>query len=87
MATDSNILARKSHGQRSLVGCGPWGHKQLDATEESSLSLYLPLIHTYIYRYTHTHTHTHTNIHTANTTQPNKKKEMSFSIADQRVLC
>ena len=23
----------KSHGQRSLVGCSPWGHKELDATE------------------------------------------------------
>ena len=73
MTTDSNILARKSHGQRSLVGCGPRGHKELDATEESSLSLSLPL--------------TYTNRHTVNTTQPNKKKEMSFSIADQRVLC
>ena len=80
MATDSNILARKYHGQRSLVGCGPWGHKELDATEKSSFSLSLPLTHTHVYVHTHTHTHT------ANTTQPNKKKEMSFSIADQRVL-
>ena len=23
----------KSHGQRSLVGCSPWGRKELDATE------------------------------------------------------
>ena len=21
------------HGQRSLVGCSPWGHKELDMTE------------------------------------------------------
>ena len=32
MATDSIILAEKSHGQRSLAGYSPWGHKQLDRT-------------------------------------------------------
>ena len=25
MATHSSILAWRSHGQRSLVGCSPWG--------------------------------------------------------------
>ena len=25
---------RESHGQRSLAGYSPWGHKELDATEE-----------------------------------------------------
>ena len=24
------------HGQRSLVGCSPWGRKELDATEQLS---------------------------------------------------
>ena len=24
------FLPRKSHGQRSLAGCSPWGHKELD---------------------------------------------------------
>ena len=24
----------KSHGQRSLVGCSPWGHYELDTTEQ-----------------------------------------------------
>jgi len=33
MATRSSILAGKSHGQRSLVGYSPWGHKELDMTE------------------------------------------------------
>ena len=33
METQSNILARKSHGQRNLVGCSPWGHKESDKTE------------------------------------------------------
>ena len=33
MATHSNILARKSHGQRSLVGYSPRVHKESDTTE------------------------------------------------------
>ena len=32
MATHCSILPGKSHGQRSLVGCSPWGHKELDVT-------------------------------------------------------
>ena len=27
------FLPRKSHGQRSLAGYSPWGHKELDMTE------------------------------------------------------
>ena len=27
------LLPGKSHGRRSLVGCSPWGHKELDMTE------------------------------------------------------
>ena len=27
------LLPRKSHGWRSLVGCSPWGRKELDTTE------------------------------------------------------
>ena len=34
------------HGQRSLVGYSPWGHKESDTAEVTS--------------HTHTHTHTHT---------------------------
>ena len=33
MATHSSILAGESHGQRSLVGHSPWGHKESDITE------------------------------------------------------
>ena len=33
MATHSNILAWRIHGQRSLVGYSPWGHKQPDMTK------------------------------------------------------
>jgi len=28
------LLPGKSHGQRSLVGCSPWGHKESDTTEQ-----------------------------------------------------
>ena len=38
----------ESHGQRSLVGYSPWGHKESDTTE----------------RLTHTHTHPPTHTHT-----------------------
>ena len=38
------FLPGESHGQRSLVGYSPWGHKESDMTEQVS---------------THTHTHPH----------------------------
>ena len=28
------------HGQRSLVGCSPWGHKQPDTTERTAQDLF-----------------------------------------------
>ena len=28
------LLPGKSHGQRSLEGCSPWGHKESNMTEE-----------------------------------------------------
>ena len=31
------FLPGKSYGQRSLVGCSPWGHKELDMTQQLSL--------------------------------------------------
>ena len=33
MAPHSSTLAWKVHGWRSLVGCSPWGRKELDTTE------------------------------------------------------
>ena len=33
------FLPRESHGQRSLVGCSAWGHKESDMTEQLTLSL------------------------------------------------
>ena len=35
------FLPREPHGQRSLVGYGPWGHKELDTTEQLTLSLFI----------------------------------------------
>ena len=35
------LLPGKSHGWRSLVGCSPWGHEQLDTTEQ--LHFHFPL--------------------------------------------
>ena len=32
MANHSVFLPGKFHGQRSLVGYSPWGHKELDMT-------------------------------------------------------
>ena len=43
------FLPGKFHGERSLVGYSPWGHKELDTTECA-----------YARMHAHTHTHTHT---------------------------
>ena len=32
------FLREKSHGQRSLVGYSPWGHKESDMTERLTLT-------------------------------------------------
>ena len=48
MGTHSNILAGKSHGQRSLVGYSPWGRKESDSTEQLNFTLYSKLCHTSI---------------------------------------
>ena len=32
----SVFLPRESHGQRSLAGYSPWGHKELDTTEHTA---------------------------------------------------
>ena len=39
MAPTPVLLPGKSHGQRSLTGYSPWGHKELDMTEQLTLSL------------------------------------------------
>ena len=31
------FLPEKSHGQKSLAGCSPWGHKESDTTEQLTL--------------------------------------------------
>ena len=37
MATQSSILPEKPHRQRSLEGYSPWGHKELDKTEQACM--------------------------------------------------
>lgn len=34
IAIHSSILARRSHGWRSLTGYTPWGHREFDMTEQ-----------------------------------------------------
>ena len=46
MTTRSNMLA---HGQRSLAGYNPWGHKELDMTEPLNPLLLMLYIYTYMY--------------------------------------
>ena len=38
------LLPGKSHGQRSLVGCSPWGHLESDTTEQLHFHLSLSCI-------------------------------------------
>ena len=38
------LLPGKSHGQRNLVGCSPWGHKELGMTEQLTLDVLTPPI-------------------------------------------
>ena len=42
MAPHCSILAWKSHGQRSLVGCSPWSRKDSDTAER--LHLHFPAL-------------------------------------------
>ena len=40
MQPTSVFWTEEFHGQRTLVGYSPWGHKQLDTTEQLSLYLF-----------------------------------------------
>ena len=46
------FLPGKSHGQRSLVGCNPWSHKELDKTEHTHILYYFKRIVTYVMKKT-----------------------------------
>ena len=46
------FLPGEAHGQRSLAGYSPWGHRESYTTD-----------HTHTHPHTHTHTHTHTHSH------------------------
>ena len=47
------FLSGKSHGQRSLVGYNPQGHKELDTTEHSHAHIHIPvpylMFHSFLY--------------------------------------
>ena len=45
------FLPGKSHGQRSLVVCSPWGHEESDTTYHTHTHIYTIL--KYMYKYTH----------------------------------
>ena len=38
MQSSPVFLPEESHGQRSLVGYHPWGHKELDMTEQITIA-------------------------------------------------
>ena len=38
------LLSGKSHAQRSLVGCSPWGFEESDTTEQLHFHFSLPCI-------------------------------------------
>ena len=44
MASHSSTLPGKSRGQKSLVGCCPWGHSESDMTERLHFHFSLPCI-------------------------------------------
>ena len=44
MATTPDFLPGKSHGQRSLLGYSPWGHKEWDTTDHTSILSMLLLL-------------------------------------------
>ena len=43
------FLPGESHGQRSLSGYSPWGHKELDATEQACMSNNLTIYYFILY--------------------------------------
>ena len=49
MTIHSSIPAWKSHGQRSLVGYSPWGHKELDMTERLHFLTFLSVFSFWMY--------------------------------------
>ena len=46
MATHSVFLPGKSHGQRSLAGYSPQGHKELDTTDHTHTHTHMHLVST-----------------------------------------
>ena len=55
------FLPGKSHGQRSLAGCSPWGRKESNTAEATE---HARVVHRSVHTRTRAHTHTHTHTHT-----------------------
>ena len=47
------FLSGEFHGQKSLAGYSPWGHKELDVTERLSLTHSLALVFKTVFNLTH----------------------------------
>jgi len=60
MATCLLFLPGKMHGQRSLAGYSPWGHKRVRHDWSNLAHTHMGI---YMHIYTHTHTHAHTHIY------------------------
>ena len=45
MATHSSILPRESHGQRSLAGHSPWGHKEIQLSDLTTIAIHSNISH------------------------------------------
>ena len=48
MATQSSILAWKSHGQRSLAGYSPWDHKRVRHNLETKQKIHFYMLISYL---------------------------------------
>ena len=60
------FLPGKSHGQRSLKGYSPWGHKESDTTEQLNNKDIYKCTYTHVYVHIHMYkcTYTYTNVTT-----------------------
>ena len=67
------FLPGESHGQKSLAGYSPWGHKESDMPEEPSM------------RVTHTHTHTHTHTQHSDCIHTLYDQQHTFHLAMRRL--
>ena len=64
--SSNHIFPGKSHGQRSLAGYSPWGHKRVEhniATKQQQQPTVIVYTYTYMCTYIHTYIYVHIHIH------------------------